>query len=90
MTAQIQTMTSEHSAFDSVSSWLQGQDDPATTDSGSARIVTDIKILYQRVSVIRKVSPSLAGVELSPYVKNMVKMVGAMEIIEPPSLRSLS
>ena len=91
MTAQSQSLTSEHSAFDSISSWLHGKEEDVVTNSGSAQIITDVKVLYQRVNRTRKAYSALASIELSPYVKNLVKMVGAMEIIDdPPSQRSLS
>jgi len=85
MTAQEKALAPEDSAFDNIQSWLdQGHGDRPPRQRAKA-MAADLHALQERIARVRRLSAACAGVELSPYVKNLVKMVGSLELLAPPS-----
>ncbi len=88
MSAQQQPLHAGFSSFDNVSTWLCESGEGKPIAGETATLAADVRALSDRVRRVRSRSTACAGIELSPYVKSLAKMVGSMDMITPPSDRS--
>ena len=73
------------SAFDHVFAWMESAREPGRATEAQEAMLLNLRCLADRVNHVRSRGDGASRIELSPNIRNLAKMVGAMEMLLPPA-----
>ena len=75
--------TATESAFDHVFAWMESAREPSAEEQEC--LVRNLRCLADRVNRTRSKGDGCNRIELSSNIRNLAKMIGAMEMLLPPA-----